>query len=68
MVIILVYFTKQKVDLGGSVVIILASGSEIREFDPGQGYGFFQSVKILSMASFGREVKPRVLCHRFMAQ
>ena len=30
--------------------------------------GFFQSVKILSVTSFGREVKPWVLCHRFMAR
>ena len=29
--------------------------------------GFFQNVKILSMASFGREVKPLVPCRRFMA-
>ena len=28
---------------------------------------FFQSVKILSMTSFGREVKPLVLCRRFTA-
>ena len=30
--------------------------------------GFFQSVKIPSMTSFGREVKPWVPCRRFMAR
>ena len=30
--------------------------------------GFFQSVKILNMTSFGREVKPRVPCRRFTAR
>ena len=40
------------------MVIILASEYEVRGFDPGRGRWIFQSVKILSMASFGREVKP----------
>ena len=35
--------------LGGPVVIILASGSEVCGFDPGQGRWIFQSVKILSI-------------------
>ena len=35
--------------------------------NPARVDGFFQSVKILSMTSFGREVKPLVLCHRFTA-
>ena len=30
--------------------------------------GFFQNVKILSMTSFGREVKPWVPCRRFTAR
>ena len=30
--------------------------------------GFFQSVKILSMTSFGREVKPWIPCRRFTAR
>ena len=30
--------------------------------------GFFQSVKILSMTSFGRKVKPWVPCRRFTAR
>ena len=40
------------------MVIILASGSKVRGFDPGRGRWIFQSVKILSMTSFGMEVKP----------
>ena len=54
-----------QVDPGGPVVIILTSGSEVRGFDPGRGRWIFQIVKIVSMTSFGREVKPCVLCHRF---
>ena len=30
--------------------------------------GFFQSVKILSLTSFGRKVKPWVPCRRFTAR
>ena len=52
------YVLNQDVDPGGPVVIILASGFEVLGFDPGQGDGFFQSIKILSMTSFAREVKP----------
>ena len=50
----------QLVDPDGPVVIILASGSEVRGFDPG--------IKILSMTSFGREVKQYVPCRRFTAR
>ena len=35
---------------------------------PARVDGFFQSVKILSMTSFGREVKPWVPCRRFTAR
>ena len=55
-------------DPGGSVVIILATGSDVRGFKPGRGRWIFQSVKILSMTSFGREVKPWVACRRFTAR
>ena len=44
------------VDPGGPVIIILASGSEIRGFDLGRGRWIFQSIKILSMTSFRRQV------------
>ena len=30
--------------------------------------GFFQSIKIVNMTSFGREVKPWVPCRRFIAR
>ena len=40
---------RTRVNPSGPVVIILATGSGVD--------GFFQSVKILSMTSFGREVK-----------
>ena len=48
------------VDPGGPVEIILATGSEVHGFKPVRVGGFFQSIKILSMTSFGREVKPWV--------
>ena len=54
-----------RVDPGGPVVIILASGSEVRGFDPGRGRWIFQSLKILNMTSFRREVKPWVPCRTF---
>ena len=40
------------------MVIILATGSEVRGLKPGRGRWIFQRVKILSMTSFRREVKP----------
>ena len=36
--------------------------------NPARVDGFFQIVKILSMTSFGREVKPGVPCRRFTAR
>ena len=36
--------------------------------NPARVNGFFQSLNFLSMTSFGREVKPWVLCRRFMAR
>ena len=45
------------------MVITLTSESVVREFD-----GFFQSVNILSITAFGREVKPWVPCRRFTAR
>ena len=56
----------RNVDPGGTVVIILASGSEVRGFDrgfdPGRGRWIFSERK--SITSFGREVKPWVPCRR----
>ena len=44
------------VDPGGPMVIILATGSEVRRFRPSRGRWIFQNLKILSMTSFGREI------------
>ena len=57
------------VDPGGLVVIILAIGSQVHGFKAGRGrWIFFQNVKIMSMTSFGREVKPWVPCRGFTAR
>jgi hypothetical protein len=40
------------------VVSMLASGTQVREFKPGRSRPIFWGEKILSMPSFGREVKP----------
>jgi hypothetical protein len=50
---------------GGLVVSMLASGTQVRGFKPGR---IFSGVKILSMPSFGREVKPFAPCRRFAAR
>ena len=45
------------------MVIILATGSEVHGFKPVRGrwiFFFFFGLKIMSMISFGREVKPWV--------
>jgi hypothetical protein len=42
---------------GGLVVRMLASGSRVRGFKPGQSRWIFLCIKILSMPSFGGEVK-----------
>ena len=50
------------------MVIILASGSRFAGSIPAVVHGFFQSVKILSLTSFGRELMPWVPCRRFTAR
>ena len=45
---------------------MLAFGTQIRGFKPGQSHQIFQGEKILSTPSFGREVKLFVPCRRFM--
>ena len=55
----------KKVNLCGPVVIILATGSEVRGIKPGRGRWDFSECKILSMTSFGKAVKPWVPCRRF---
>jgi hypothetical protein len=52
----------------GLVVSMLASGTQVCGFKPGRSRRIFSGVKILSMPSFGREVKPFVLCRRFAAR
>jgi hypothetical protein len=42
---------------GGLVARILASGSRVRGFKPGRSRWIFLYVKILSLPSFGGEVK-----------
>ena len=46
---------------------VLSSGSEVRGLKPGRGRWIFSSLKILSMTSFLREVKPWVPCYIFTA-
>ena len=47
---------------------MLAFGTQDRGFKPGRSRRIFQGEKILSKASFGREVKPFVPCRRFKDQ
>jgi hypothetical protein len=51
---------------GVLAVSMLASGTRVRGFK--HGCQIFSGVKILSMPSFGREVKPSVPCRRFAAR
>ena len=56
------------VDPGGPVVILLPLDARFAGSNPAGVDEFFQSVKILSMTSFEREVKPWVPCSRFTAR
>jgi hypothetical protein len=47
---------------GGLAVSALAFGTQVRGLKPGRRCRIFQGEKILSALSFGREVKPWVLC------
>jgi hypothetical protein len=47
---------------GGLGVSALAFGTQVRGFKPGRNRRIFQGEKILSVPSFGREVKPWVPC------
>jgi hypothetical protein len=47
---------------------MLATGTQVREFKPGRSRRMFRGEKILSMPSFGGEVKPPVPCRRFAAR
>jgi hypothetical protein len=48
------------------VVSVLATGPEVRGFEPGQGDGFLRAVKIRSTASFGWEIIPEVPCRKIL--
>jgi hypothetical protein len=52
---------------GGLAVSMLASGTQYRGFAPGRSRRIFSGENILSMPSFGREVKPFAPCRRFAA-
>jgi hypothetical protein len=43
------------------------AGTRVRGFKPGRSRRIFSGEKILSMPSFGREIKPFALCRRFAA-
>ena len=47
---------------------VLAFGTQVRGFKPGQSRRIFQGEKILSTPSFGMEVKPFVPCRIFEAE
>jgi hypothetical protein len=51
------YFWSVYSSFSGLVVSMLASGTQVRGFKPGQSRRIFSGEKILSMPSFGREVK-----------
>jgi hypothetical protein len=46
---------------------VLAFGTQVHEFKPGQSRRIYQSEKILSTPSFAGEVKPAVPCRRLTA-
>jgi hypothetical protein len=46
---------------------VLAFGTQVHGFKPGQSHRIFKGEKILSTPSFGGEVKPSVPCRRFVA-
>ena len=46
---------------------MLAFGTQVRGFKPGQSRRIFQGEKFLSTSPLGREVKPFVPCRRFTA-
>jgi hypothetical protein len=46
---------------------VLAFGTQVRGVKRGRRRRIFKGKKILSMPSFGKEVKPSVPCHRFAA-
>jgi hypothetical protein len=56
---IIVYFYLFIV-LGGVMVVLLATGLNVRGYKPGRERWIFKEMKISSATSFGRDVKPSV--------
>jgi len=52
---------------GGLDVRVLPSGTRVCGFKPGRSHRTFRAKKILSVPSFGGEVKPSVPCRKFTA-
>jgi hypothetical protein len=61
-VYIYIHISLYYINFSGLVVRMLASGIQVRGFKPGRSRPIFQGEKILSMPSFGVEVKPSVPC------
>jgi hypothetical protein len=54
-------YTKERtVVLGGVVVVVLATGPNVRGFEPGRGQYIFKGIR--STSSYGGEVKPSNPC------
>ena len=58
-----IYLTQKR--LRWSRGSVLAFGTQVRGFKSGRSRRIFQGETILTKPSFGREVKPFVLCRRF---
>jgi hypothetical protein len=56
---------RNRCGFGGLVVIMLAFGTQDRGFAPGRSRRIFSGENILSMPSFGKEVKPFAPYRRF---
>ena len=61
------YFKPKQKRLRWSRGSVLAFGTQVRGFAPGQSRRIFTAKKILSTPSFGGEVKPSVPCRSFTA-
>jgi hypothetical protein len=59
--------THNRSGFGGLEVSMLDFVTQVRGLEPGRSRRIFQGEKILSMSSFGGEVKPSVPCRRFAA-
>jgi hypothetical protein len=53
--------------INNNILTLSLSGTHVHGFEPGLSRRIFQGEKILSVPSFGGEVKPLVPCRRFAA-